>query len=84
MRVNCPASAMPITGHIQNGRATRATPQTEVDGVIRRAPKDFSGLDAALAEMRAAGVELLVIDGGDGTVKIAPTSTNTPPDGVTP
>lgn len=60
---------MPRTGHILNGRATRSTPTEPVEGVIRRAPKDFSGLDDALAEMHAAGVSRLVIDGGDGTIR---------------
>ena len=37
--------------------------------MIARAPEDFAGLDAALAEIRAAGADRLIIDGGDGTVR---------------
>lgn len=60
---------MPRTGHILNGRATRFAHTEPVEGVIRRAPKDFASLEEALAEMHAAGVSRLVIDGGDGTIR---------------
>ncbi|QIE56908.1 hypothetical protein G5B40_16565 [Pikeienuella piscinae] len=36
---------------------------------MTRAPEGLPALDAALAEMRAAGVRRLVVEGGDGTVR---------------
>lgn len=59
-----------LIGHIVNRAATGGDRRVEAaSGVILRAPESFSQLDDYLAEMRAAGVETLVIDGGDGTVR---------------
>lgn len=62
----------PPVGHIVNPRATRGGAAAETpDAVMTRAPEDFAGLDAAMAEMRAAGVTRIAIEGGDGTVREA-------------
>lgn len=59
-----------LTGHIVNRAATGGDRRVEAaPGVILRAPESFSALDDCLAEMRAEGVDRLVIDGGDGTVR---------------
>ncbi len=38
------------------------------DGVIRVAPPDLEALDRAMAQLRDAGVELICVNGGDGTL----------------
>lgn len=59
-----------LIGHIVNHAATGGDRRVEAaPGVILRAPESFSQLDDCLAEMRAAGVQTLLIDGGDGTVR---------------
>ncbi|MEL7463636.1 MAG: diacylglycerol kinase family protein [Pseudomonadota bacterium] len=59
-----------LIGHIVNRAATGGDRRVEAaPAVILRAPESFSQLDECLAEMRAEGVETLVIDGGDGTVR---------------
>lgn len=59
-----------LIGLIRNPAATRARPGAhEAAGLMTRAPTDFAGLDAALAEMRSAGAALIAIEGGDGTVR---------------
>lgn len=63
-----------LTGHIRNEKATqRANDRAERDGPpagdLVRDPRTFPELDAALAEMRDAGVTRLIINGGDGTVR---------------
>ena len=59
-----------LNGHIVNRAATGGDRRVEAaPGVILRAPESFSQLDECLTEMRAEGVETLVIDGGDGTVR---------------
>ena len=60
---------MPLIGHIRNARATSADAAAPSDAALFRAPEDFAELDAALADMQAAGVDRLVIEGGDGTVR---------------
>lgn len=57
-------------GYIRNARSTGggAPPASDVDLLVC-APADFAELDASLSEMRAAGVNVLIIDGGDGTIR---------------
>lgn len=57
-------------GYIRNVRSTGggAPPASDADLVVC-APTDFDALDAALAEMCAARVSTLIIDGGDGTIR---------------
>ncbi|MEX2519538.1 MAG: diacylglycerol kinase family protein, partial [Paracoccaceae bacterium] len=58
-------------GHIRNPSATQGAKAALAPHprVMTRTPADFEGLDAALAEMRAAGVSTIIIEGGDGTVR---------------
>ncbi|MEM7268034.1 MAG: diacylglycerol kinase family protein [Pseudomonadota bacterium] len=74
---------MPPIGHIRNPRATRSRPSSAAGEVISRAPDSFGALEDALSEMAEAGVERLVIDGGDGTIREvisrAPEIWETPP-----
>lgn len=60
-----------IIGHIRNQKATRAGARAPFahEAAISRSPAGFAALDEALAEMKAAGVRRLVIEGGDGTVR---------------
>lgn len=62
-----------LIGHIRNQKATRAGARAAFahEAAISRSPKGFAALDEALAEMRAAGVRRIVIEGGDGTVREA-------------
>ena len=57
-------------GYIRNARSTGggAPPASDADLLVR-APTDFAELDASLAEMHAAGANILIIDGGDGTIR---------------
>lgn len=57
-------------GYIRNARSTGggAPPAADADLLVR-APTSFEDLDTALTEMHAAGVTILIIDGGDGTVR---------------
>ncbi len=57
-------------GYIRNARSTGggAPPAPDADLIVR-APADFDELDAALAAMRQAEVDTLIIDGGDGTIR---------------
>lgn len=52
----------------RNRAAGRAEPPAR-EGVLSAAPATRAALTAALAEFAAAKVDLLVIDGGDGTVR---------------
>ena len=59
-----------LIGHIVNRAATGGDRRVEAaPGTILRAPESFSQLDECLAEMRDEGVDVLLIDGGDGTVR---------------
>lgn len=57
-------------GYIRNARSTGggAPPASDADLLVR-APADLAELDVSLAEMRVAGVTVLIIDGGDGTIR---------------
>ena len=57
-------------GYIRNARSTGggAPPAPDADLLVR-APTNFDGLEIALREMLQAGVEILIIDGGDGTIR---------------
>lgn len=57
-------------GYIRNARSTGggAPPESDADLLVR-APSSFDELDAALTDMHAAGVGILIIDGGDGTIR---------------
>lgn len=57
-------------GYIRNARSTGggAAPASGADLVVR-APKNFDELDLALAEMLQAEIDILIIDGGDGTIR---------------
>ena len=61
------------TGLIHNPRSRRnraaAQPPGGLNGLLVESPHDREELDQALAYFAEAGVELLVIDGGDGTVR---------------
>lgn len=59
-----------MIGYIRNARSTGggALPRPAPD-LVARAPSDFADLDAALENMAAMGVQTLIIDGGDGTVR---------------
>ena len=46
-----------------------AEPPRASDGVLVEAPRGRKALDETLARFAAAGVDLLVVDGGDGTVR---------------
>lgn len=59
---------MPFAGCIRNPRAT-APAGGAAGAALVRAPETLAGLDDALAEMRAAGVRRVIVDGGDGTVR---------------
>lgn len=62
--------AKAVIGHIRNARATRATRVvTEHGDVISRAPTTFAELDSALADLHATGVNRLILNGGDGTIR---------------
>jgi len=50
----------------QNGELRSSRPQ---EGVVVEAPQSHDELDATLARFAACGVDLLVVDGGDGTVR---------------
>ena len=52
--------------HRNRGDAARTN---AADGVFMAYPREVGDLDAILAEFAGRGVELLVIDGGDGTVR---------------
>ncbi len=57
-------------GYIRNARSTGGgAPPNPDANLLVRAPSDFEGLEEALREMRQAGVEVLIIDGGDGTIR---------------
>ncbi|MCL5775969.1 hypothetical protein M1105_03000 [Limibaculum sp. FT325] len=59
-------------GLIRNRTSTRnrrVTAGAPPQGVILRETADLDALSAALAEFRAAGVDLMILDGGDGTVR---------------
>lgn len=61
-------------GHIRNRRATKGGTKSgaaaaDPPGLITRAPESFEELDASLREFRALGVDRLVVNGGDGTVR---------------
>jgi diacylglycerol kinase (ATP) len=59
-----------IIGHIRNARATRSSRVVASHpNVITRAPATFVELDAALAELHEAGVDRLILNGGDGTIR---------------
>ncbi len=72
LRIATPADAETRIGIIHNARARhnslRAAPAA-LDGCEHATPKSFDELDAALATFAAAGVNALIIDGGDGTVR---------------
>jgi hypothetical protein len=51
--------------HNRVASADRAPPP----GVLHESPQTHEDLDAALARLAAAGLDLLVIDGGDGTIR---------------
>lgn len=57
-------------GYIRNARSTGggAPPASDADLLVRT-PDGFDELDADLSEMHAAGVRVLIIDGGDGTIR---------------
>ena len=60
------------TGVIHNPRSRwnrRGGPRPTRDGVLEAAPATREALDEALARFAAEGLDLLVIDGGDGTVR---------------
>ncbi|MDB5446501.1 MAG: diacylglycerol kinase [Phenylobacterium sp.] len=61
------------TGVIRNPRSRRnhrrGPPPPAPDGVLSAAPATRKALDEALARFAAEGLDLLVIDGGDGTVR---------------
>lgn len=61
----------PPIGHIRNHAATKAAKTAHISGagIMTRAPETFPALDAALTEMRVAGVRRIIIEGGDGTVR---------------
>lgn len=61
----------PPIGHIRNHAATKAAKAAHISGagIMTRAPENFPALDAALTEMRVAGVRRIIIEGGDGTVR---------------
>lgn len=58
-------------GHIRNPAATDGgkAALAAAPSLMSRAPIGFAALDAALAEMRAANVRAIIIEGGDGTVR---------------
>lgn len=58
-------------GHIRNPFATRngLAVGPAQQGVIMRAPEGFDALATSLQEMAEAGVDIVIIDGGDGTVR---------------
>ncbi len=57
-------------GYIRNARSTGGgAPPAPDAGLLVRAPANFAELDADLAEMRSAGANVLIIDGGDGTIR---------------
>jgi hypothetical protein len=65
-------------GVIHNTRSRRnrdSAPAVPPAGVLMATPCSHDELDAALAEFAAEGVDLLVIDGGDGTVRDVMTQT---------
>ena len=74
---------MPAIGHIRNPRATRSRPAEIGSDVLSCEPESFGALEDALSEMAEAGVERLVIEGGDGTIREvisrAPEIWETPP-----
>jgi hypothetical protein len=61
------------TGVIYNPRSRRnraaAAPAVAPEGLLVEAPDNREALDEALSHFAQAGVELLVVDGGDGTVR---------------
>ena len=61
------------TGLIHNPRSRRnraaAQPPGALNGILVESPHDRAELDQALAYFAQARVELLIIDGGDGTVR---------------
>src|SRR4029453_18240280 len=67
------AVAVTRTGVIYNPRSRRnraaAIPARAPGGLWVEAPRNREALDEALAHFAQAGVELLVVDGGDGTVR---------------
>ncbi|WP_340108340.1 diacylglycerol kinase family protein [Pikeienuella sp. HZG-20] len=59
-------------GHIRNRAATRAAARAGMAGpaaMLSRSPDTLTALTEALAEMKAAGVRRIIIEGGDGTVR---------------
>ncbi|MGB0504638.1 MAG: diacylglycerol kinase family protein [Pikeienuella sp.] len=59
-----------IIGHIRNARATRSSRVAAAHpDVITKEPSTFVELDEALAELNAAGVNRLILNGGDGTIR---------------
>lgn len=61
-------------GVIRNPRSRRnqsaeQPPQRPPEGVLVEAPHSHDELDAALARFAAAQLDLLVVDGGDGTIR---------------
>ena len=57
-------------GYIRNARSTGggSAPPASTDLLVY-APSNFDELETALHEMQRAGVETLIIDGGDGTIR---------------
>jgi len=72
LRIATPADAEVRIGVIHNARARhnllRAGPSA-LAGCEQATPQSHEELDAALAEFATAGVNALIIDGGDGTVR---------------
>lgn len=57
-------------GYIRNARSTGGGPPPASDAdLLVRAPASFDELDEALSDMHAAGAKVLIIDGGDGTIR---------------
>ena len=63
----------PLVGLIRNARSHRNAggrmPDVPSHNIILRAPRQRSDLAAILADFAQQGVEIIVIDGGDGTVR---------------
>ena len=72
LRIATPADAETRIGVIHNARARhntlRAVPAS-LEGCEHATPDSYDDLNAALARFAAEGVNALIIDGGDGTVR---------------
>jgi diacylglycerol kinase (ATP) len=70
-------AGQPRTGIISNSRSHRnrvrgaeaTTVPADTPNLLYRGPRTLPALDHALREFRDAGIELLIVDGGDGTVR---------------